>query len=472
MLSVNAGCTLAQDFDGLSDALNILDAWTANRVLSHGLPGLSIGIVVGDKLVWARGYGYADLRRKTPATPQTLFGIRSVTKTFTALAILQLREVGKLQLDDPVTRYLPQVHILKHSPGSPDITIRELLTHTSGLERDAPGTVWTEGTFSTDADLMLPLLQVYEPDTRWYYSNLGFALLGKVVEVQSHQSWSAYIQQHILIPLQMTNTLPVPKQNEPGLAVGYVRTVPGGAVVPADPAVLWPGGPTAIDAAGAMASNVQDLAKYIAFHLTEGSNGNSSVLSGPTLREMHRPQWLLPGWQESWGLGMRVCRTNGHLCVGHAGGGIYAASVYFVPDLKLGVIVLSNSEDDELGDYRDYIVQLLAPFLNGSSPQAQRRLAGDFKRFVGLYEAKNHLGRMLVASLDGNLILLAPDEANPRAGGTLLQPTDKPKVFFQREPDLGPSSFPGEKLIFDVSADDTVIGFHTDHVRYLRIGSL
>src|SRR5215471_10298681 len=137
-LFATANPVLGQDPEGLQDALDILDAWTSNRVLNRGIPGLSIGIVVGDKLVWARGYGYADLEKKIPATPQTLYGIRSITKTFTAVAILQLRDAGKLQLEDPLTHHLTQVHILKHSANSPDITIRELLTHTSGLQQDPP----------------------------------------------------------------------------------------------------------------------------------------------------------------------------------------------------------------------------------------------------------------------------------------------------------------------------------------------
>lgn len=181
------GLALAQQPEQLQDTLDILDAWVANRVLSRGVPGLSIGVVIGDRLVWARGYGYADLEKKVPATPQTLFGIRSVTKTFTALAILQLRDAGKLQLDDPLSRHLPQVHIQKASADSPDITIRELLTHSSGLERDPPGTVWTHGVYSSTTDLTRPLLQIYKTDTRWYYSNLGFALLGQVVEAETHQ---------------------------------------------------------------------------------------------------------------------------------------------------------------------------------------------------------------------------------------------------------------------------------------------
>lgn len=467
------GSALAQEPEQLQDSLDVLGAWVANRALSRGVPGLSIGIVVGDKLVWAQGYGYADLEKKIPATPQTLFGIRSVTKTFTALAILQLRDAGKLQLDDPLSRHLPQVHILKASADSPGITIRELLTHSSGLQRDPPGTVWTHGVYSSTADLTRPLLQIYKTDTRSYYSNLGFALLGQVVEAGTHQSWNAYIQQHILTPLGMAKTRPVPSRDEPRLAVGYVREAPGGAHIPADASVQWPGIPTAIDAAGAIASNVEDLAKYVAFHMTEGSDGNSAVLSGSTLREMHRAHWLLPDWQESWGLGMEVSRVHGHLCIGHAGGGIYTAGVYFLPDLKLGVIVLANSEDDDLAEYRDHAVGLLAPILGGESPKVQRHLAPDSRRFIGVYGAENHLGvRMLVAALDGALVLVAPDEPNPRTGGTLLQSTSEPNVFFLREPDVGPSESAGEKLTFDVAADGKITGFHTDNLRYERIGPL
>ena len=156
---------VAQESMQSQDSLDILDAWVANRVLSRGVPGLSIGVVVGNKLVWAHGYGYADLEKKIPTTPRTLFGIRSVTKTFTAVAILQLRDAGKLRLSDPVTHYLPQVHVLTHSSNSPEITIRELLTHTSGLRQDPPGTDWTDGTYSSNEDLAHPLLQITGPKT-------------------------------------------------------------------------------------------------------------------------------------------------------------------------------------------------------------------------------------------------------------------------------------------------------------------
>ena len=459
----------SQGPERFSDALDLLDAWTRNRVASHGLPGLSIGVVVGDKLLWARGYGYADLGRKIPATPQTLYGIRSITKTFTAVAILQLRDAGKVQLDDSLAHHLTQVHVQKHSPTSPDITLRELLTHTSGLQLDPPGTVWTDGIYSSDADLTRALLQIYEPDTRWYYSNLGFALLGNVVAVEANEPWHAYVQQHILTPLGMGKTRPVPQRDDEGLATAYVRSAPGGGLVPVDPMLAWPGAPTAIDGAGAIASNVEDLAKYAVFHMAEA---DSAVLSGRTLREMHRPQWLLADWQGAWGLGMGVRRVNGYVRVGHEGGGGYAGDLRFIPDLKLGVIVLSNSEDDDPGNYTDYAIQLLAPIISNPLPAANHGLIANSRSFIGLYEARKHMGRMLVGVLDGNLVMLTPDEANPRTGSTILEPTAEPHVFIMREPDIGSLESVGERLTFDTSADGTVIGFRTESMRYSRIGPL
>jgi CubicO group peptidase (beta-lactamase class C family) len=464
-------CSAVAQSNQLNDALRLLDAWTANRVASRGIPGLSIGIVVGNKLVWTQGYGYADLEKKVRVTPQTLFGIRSITKTFTAVAILQLRDAGKLQLDDPVANHLRELHILKHSPGSPPVTIRELLTHTSGLQRDPPGTIWTDGIYSSDADLKAPLLQIYEPSTRWYYSNLGFALLGEVVAAEGHQPWHSYIQEHILTPLGMNNTRPVPQRGEPGLAVIYLRSAPGGTPVLADPA-LQARGPTAIDGAGAMASNVEDLAKYVAFQMSEGSTGNSTVLSGPTLREMHRPQWMRGDWQNAWGLGIGVRRVDGYVQVGHEGGGGYASDIQFIPALKLGAIVLANSEDDDPGDYIDYALQLLTPIISNSSPKAKYKLNADSYGYIGLYQAQRLLFRMIVANLGRNLVLLTPDESNPYRGGTILEPTHEPRVFFMREADAGPSGSPGEKLTFDVSADGMVTGFHTDSMRFSRIGPL
>jgi D-alanyl-D-alanine carboxypeptidase len=467
VLFAAAGSAVAQEPEGFKDAIGLLDAWTANRVASRGQPSVSLGVVLGDHLVWARSYGFADLDKKTPATPQTLYRIGSITKSFTAVSILQLRDAGKLQLDDPLARHLKEVHIQQHSPGTPDVTLRELLTHTSGLQREVPGTVWTDAMFPSDADLKLLLTEAYEPDTQWKYSNLGFALLGKVVAVEAEQPWDAYVQGRILTPLGMLKTRPIPRGDEPGLAVGYVRSAPGGTFVLAD---KMPSGP--LDSAGAIASNVEDLAKYMAFHMAEGLNVESPVLSGRTLQEMHRPQWLLPDWQSAYGFGMRVRRIDGVVRVGH-GGAVpgYTASIEFIPAFKLGVIVLTNSDEGDPASYTDYALQLLSPIVAKSQPHETRKLSEESKRFTGIYRSKRYSSRLVVI-LDGRLSMLMPDDPNPYSARTLLEATDDPHVFLMRPGGAVTSGPFGEKLTFDVSADGTVPGFHTENSRYTRVGPL
>ncbi len=463
----SAGSAMAQEPEGFKDALGLLDAWTANRVASRGQPSVSVGVVLGDHLVWARGYGFADLDKKIPATPQTLYRIGSITKSFTAVAILQLRDAGKLQLDDPLRRHLNEVHIQQHSTGTPDVTLRELLTHTSGLQREVPGTVWTDGEFPSEAAMGLLLKESYEPDTQWKYSNLGFALLGKVVAVEAGQPWDAYVQGHILTPLGMLKTRPIPRSDEPGLAVGYVRTAPGGIFVPAD---KMPSGP--LDPAGAIASSIEDLARYVAFHMAEGSNGDSPVLSGRTLREMHRPQWLLPDWQSAYGFGIGVRRVDGLVRVGH-GGGVpgQTTNIRFIPALKLGVIVLTNSDEGDPASYADYALQLLSPIVAKYLPHERRPLSEESKGFPGIYRSKRH-DIQLVTILDGQLALVAPDASNPHTARTILELTDEPRIFIMRSGGEYSSGPFGEKLTFDVSGDGTVTGFHTENRRFSRVGPL
>ncbi len=462
-----ANSAVAQEPPGFRDALGLLDAWTGYRVASRNQPGLSIGVVLGDRLVWAKGYGFADLDKKIPATPQTLYRIGSITKTFTAVAILELRDAGKLQLNDPLGRHLSGVHIQRNSPGAPEVTIRELITHTSGLQRDIPGTVWTDGIFATDANMEGPFEQSYDPATQWKYSNLAFALLGKVVAAESKEPWDAYVEQHILRPLGMHSTRPLPRFDEPGLAIGYVRAEPGGALVPAD---KMPNGPVA--PAGSMASNVEDLAKYVAFHMAEGSGGDSPVLSGRTLHEMHQVQWLLPDWQNAWGLGMAIRHVDGYVRVGH-GGSVpgQRTNIQFYPALKLGVIVLTNCDEIDPLSYSEYALGLLAPVVAKAQRHEPPPLSEEAKRFAGTYRGKNHATE-IVAILDGQLSMLLPDDLNPYSTRTILEATDQPRVFLMRSGGAFSAGQFGEKITFDVSADGTVTGCHTENARYTRVGPL
>src|SRR5262245_15512289 len=133
-------------------AITVLDAWIAAQVERRELPGLAVGIVHDQRLLWAKGYGWADADRRVPVTPATAFRVGSISKLFTATAILQLRDAGKLRLDDPVAAHLPWFQVKLADPDAPPITIRHLLTHTAGLPREAGTPYWTDGRFPERED--------------------------------------------------------------------------------------------------------------------------------------------------------------------------------------------------------------------------------------------------------------------------------------------------------------------------------
>ena len=211
-------------------AIAVLDAWVTATVASREQPGLSLAIVYDQDLIWAKGYGFADLAKKVPATPSTVYRIASISKLFTTTAILQLRDAGKLQLDDPVVKYLPWFRIKNAHPDGPTITIRHLLTHTSGLPREAAGVNWSDLTMPKREEMIRRVGEqetVFPAETEWKYSNLGLTLAGEIVASVSGEPWAQYVESRILRPLGMKTTTPIPTSNLHHLAVGYGRRVPG-----------------------------------------------------------------------------------------------------------------------------------------------------------------------------------------------------------------------------------------------------
>ena len=216
---------LARDPD-VQGAHRLFTAWLEGQMLYRHLPGVAVGVVADQDLVWSAGFGFADTAAKLPMTPQTKFRMASHSKLFTATAVMQLREQGKLRLDDPVSKYLPWFQVKAADPDDPPITIEELLTHSSGLPREA-GSHWTTFDFPTTEELrglMAERQAPFSPDVRWKYSNLAYSVAGMVIEAVSGQRWADYVQQHIYAPLGMTSSSV--DADVPGLAVGYSRLMP------------------------------------------------------------------------------------------------------------------------------------------------------------------------------------------------------------------------------------------------------
>ena len=300
LFAADASSPLAQRPE-VAAALEVFDTWVDWTVRNREQPAASIGIVYDQELVFAKGYGFADVAKKIPATPATAYRIASISKTFTAHAILQLRDAGKLQLDDPITKWIPELKLAKIDPQSPVITIRQLLSHTGGIPREVDGTYWNDMNFPT-REAMLPVLNrmgvVLPPETEWKYSNVALGLAGYIVEAASGEPYPEYVARHILGPLGMNGTRVIPPRDMPTLAVGYGRRMAG------KPRRLEPffSGNYML-AASNLASTVEDLAKYVSLQFRRGPAGGAQILKGTTLAEMQRVQWLQPDWKSGWGLG-------------------------------------------------------------------------------------------------------------------------------------------------------------------------
>jgi D-alanyl-D-alanine carboxypeptidase len=435
-------------------AISILAAWIENQRAYSSLPGVSIGIVHDQTLVWAQGFGWADLERRVPATADTLYRIASITKTVTATAILQLRDAGRLQLDDPLTRHLPWFAIASRHAEAPPITIRHLLTHTSGLPREAAFPYWTDFDFPTVERLREGLTRqesVLATETQWKYSNLALALAGDVVAAVSGEPYAAYVTRHILDPLGMKDTsVASPDPGDSRLARPYGRRMPDGSRAPA-PYVDT----RAIAAAANITTSVTDLARFAMLQLRDGPAGGAQILRGSTLREMQRVHWLEPDWQAGWGLGFRIMRAGGKTHFGH-GGSLpgYRTQLRIWPAEKLAVIAMTNADDGAPEQLVDRAQQYVGPPIAKATARDEKHAPDPaWRRYAGRY--RNRWADVQVLLVDDGLLLIEPGLPDPMAMATRLHPIEGRDHTFRAEEKDGYGG-QGEAVVFELNPDGRV----------------
>ncbi len=440
--------------DTFLSEVRVLESWIRQQTEYRGIPGLAVGLVYDGQLVWAEGFGYADLNKKTPVTPRTLFRMASNTKTFTATAIMQLRDAGRLRLDDPIVKYLPGFDIGNPYPDAPQITILHLLTHTSGLPREAGFPYWTDRKFPTMKQILAKLPQqeiIYPPGTKYKYSNLGMALLGEIVAVVSGMPYDKYVTENILRPLGMTRTfVGVPAARRGELVTPYSRRFPDGSrrVMPfTDAQGLTP--------AAGITSCVEDLAKYVSLQFGEGPRQGKQVLDGYTLAEMHRVHWLRPGWTNGIGLGFRVWKEGDYTVAGH--GGWVAGNrsqISFIPAEKVGVIVLTNADDVSPSFFAGHILEVMTPVIHAlaTPPIAPPVADPRWKKYVGIYSDPSWYDTEVMI-YKGRLVLnnySYPPDDDPQGGLVFLTPAGKDTFVMD-----GPNGN-GEKVVFIMDENDRV----------------
>ncbi len=394
-------------------AIEVLDIWVQFRLEKNEIPGVSIGIVYDQELIWTKGYGYADLKSKKPTVSSTVYRIASLTKLFTATSILQLRDAGKLQLYDPVNKYLDWFTINDEFKDTPELTIMHILTHSSGLPREFDELYWDNMIFP-DSQQFITMFQesstILGRDEKFKYSNIAFSVLGFLIEKVSGESYADYVTKYILEPLGMNSTTVLPSPEMPQLATGYKYRNPG------HPRTAVPF--TNLDAlvsAGNIASTVEDLAKFISLQFRTSPTEEKQILRGSTIREMHRVHWLKEDWSFGRGLGWGVKRVDDRTRIRH-GGYVwgYTSSISAVPADKIGVIVLTNAGDGSPGAIADQVWKLVAPVVRKATDIEKEPTISDlsWKKFVGDYVwSDGSVTRVML--LNNELLFVSHESDNP-----------------------------------------------------------
>ena len=368
--SLALGSTPAAADDGPD--LAAIDRYVRSEMDAQHIPGLALGIVHGDRVVHVQGFGQADGSGRQ-VTPETPFLIGSVTKSFTALAIMQLSEAGRLELDAPAQRYLPWWRVADPD-ASAQITVRHLLYQVSGLSK-ATGNAYATSGDTHDSALeervrALRDAELTEPvGTTWQYSNANYWTLGMIVQAVSGRSYEAYVQQRILDPLQMRNSYTSRTDAvQHGLPTGhrYWYGFPVSSEVPFDRGGLGSAG---------LSSSAQDMTRYLSLYINQGRDGTTALVSPAGAAELQRAGVPTGLNGVSYAMGWDVGQMHGTTTISHDGSGFDShANVVLIPDRHWGVVVMENGEnstDEFFGSRRmTGIAYGVAGLLIGENPPA------------------------------------------------------------------------------------------------------
>ena len=370
-------------------ALRAIDAWLEGVHIYTRLPGISAGIVHDQDLIWHRGWGYSNLEEKRPADADTIYSICSISKPFTAIAVMQLRDANELTLRDAVRDHLDNFEINQAFPDSGPITIESLLTHTSGIRRNTGLRFWSGPEFPTPTvsammEKLKTMSTLHPAQHRYHYSNMAFALAGQIVEQRSGQEYQAYMRENILAPLGLSSTRPYYPLELRGdqLAIGYAGMGRSGIRAPLEPFDTG-----ALTPAAGLTSSVNDLGKFASWQFRLLEDGGEEVLNVHTLREMYRIHWVDPDRKASYGIGFRVKQLAGLTTVGHSGDCPgYISDLSMIPDQTLASIVLMNAGDAPAGRVSRSVLKVMSAALKVATTASEEAMP-DFSMYEGNYHA-------------------------------------------------------------------------------------
>ncbi|NIR50138.1 serine hydrolase [candidate division KSB1 bacterium] len=431
------------------DLQSFSDAFFENRMEELHIPGAVILLVKDGRILFQKGYGYADIEHKVPVSPEkTLLRVGSITKLFTSTAMMQLIEKGQVNLNENVNNYLKLFKI--DNPYPNPVTVKSLLTHTAGFDHQHIGRYVRPRTEVRPLGQVLkdnlPRL-VFNPGEFINYSNVGLSLVGFLVEEITNVHFTEYIKDNILQPLEMHST-GFAHEIEPNrdLAIGYKYAGHNYRAFPAEYLNLVP--------AGALISTAADMAKFMIMHLQDGRYQNIRILEGETVREMHRRQFDLHPRMWGWCYGFYEGFDNSIRAIMHSGNTRgFSSLLYLLKEQNLGIFIAYNANDASLYDeYIDRFHRRYFPVSNEIKPDEPLLVdKNHVRRFTGIYQF-NSAPKLSISKL--TKLLENPSEVviDSNEDGTLnVHLPERILKMFEIEP-----------LLFRSLSDETRMAFEED----------
>ncbi len=422
----------ATDLETIRSAAAYADSWVALRRRTLQIPGVQLAVALGGELLLSSAHGHADTghrgRDATDLTTEHLFRIASHSKTFTATAVMQLAETGALRLDDTVAAHVPDLA----GAGVADRTLAELLAHGGGVVRDTHDSdFWQLHAPFPDRDALLAATRdaadVLPANERFKYSNIGYGLLGLVIEAASAQTYADYVSEHIVGRIGLQHTGP---EYDAARADQYATGYTGLAYLderrPIDHVDT-----AALAAATGFYSTAEDLCRYASAHV----NGDERLLTDASKRRLHRDEWQVDGTDEHYGLGFSVHQLGERRMVGH-GGGYPGHITRTLVDPRDGLVVsvLTNCIDGAALALAQGVVALIDLAVKGGAESGNASFTGRFANLWGVLD---------VVDLGGTLFGLSPNQPDPTTARTTFDVVDADTLLIA---DTGGYGSPGETV--------------------------
>lgn len=379
----------------ISDKIKGLEDFLSKIMKEWNAPGMTVGIVKDDEIVYLGELGLKNVKKKLNVTKDTLFAIGSASKAFTSMAIGMLMDDGKLDLDMPIKKYVADFEMQDKYAGE-HLTLRDMLCHRSGLPRH--DMVWYNNSSLTRKDLMdrMKYLELSKDfRTTWQYNNMMYVAAGHIIEVVSGMTWEEFVKTRIFEPLEMENSNFSVEDSKHSVDYSLPYSCKGKEVSEVNFRNMDLMGP-----AGSINSNLTDMMKWLKFHLNKGKVNGKQLISENSLKQIYSPQVLCKLWPwefnevqfSSYGLGWFIDSYRGRKQISH-GGNIdgFTSHISFLPDENLGIVILSNLNSGFFTLPISY--SIYDRFLGYKPTDWNKRIKSELSKMMNSIESANKMAK-------------------------------------------------------------------------------